>query len=118
MRPRSPRSILLCLALASLLTLTACGQQTQPNDYGEQYEKNFLFGCNEQTAVPEENPEETTPGPESPADFCQCVYDGLEKKVPFEQAKAFEEQQAEADAGEIEVPKAIQSVIDSCDKES
>lgn len=117
MRSRSPRSILLGLALASLLALTACGQQTQPTDYGEQYEKNFMFGCHEQADVPEEDPDQTTPGPQSGTDFCQCVYDGLEEQVPFEQAKAFEEQQAEDDAGDIEVPKPIQSVIDSCTDE-
>ena len=118
MRPRSPRSILLGVALASMLALSACGQRTQPTGYGEDYQKNFMLGCNEQTAVPEENPEVTTPGPEAPKNFCECVYDGLVEKVPFDDAKKFEEQQAKEDAGDIAVPKPIQKVIDSCNKES
>jgi hypothetical protein len=96
--------------------LSACGQATQPSEYGADYEKNFMFGCNEQQEVPEEDAADTTPGPQASEDFCQCVYDGLQDKVPFEEVKQFEEQQAEEDAGEIEVPKAIQAVIDSCEE--
>jgi hypothetical protein len=114
-RSRPLRSILLCLAVAALPVLSACGQRTQPNEYNADYEKNFMFGCNEQKNVPEDDPEDTTAGPQAPEDYCKCVYDGLKKKVNFEDAKAFEEQQAEEDAGQIEVPKNIQSVFDSCE---
>ena len=117
MRPRSFRSILFAVAAASLL-LTACGQHTQPTEYGDAYEANFMTGCHSQKVVPEENPKVTTLGPQSSKDFCKCVYDGLVKKVPFEDAKKFEEQQATEDAGNISVPKPIKSVIDGCDKQS
>ncbi len=40
---------------------------------------------------------------------CQCVYTGLVEKVPFDEAKQFEEQQSEAESGEdIEIPDNIQ----------
>ncbi len=117
MRFRSPRSIILGVVVVSLMTLAACGQQRQPTEYNADYEKNFMFGCNEQKSVPEEDPNDTTVGPQSPKSYCECVYDGFVKKVNFDDAKAFEEQQAEENAGEIEVPKNIQAVIDSCTKE-
>ena len=116
MRFRSPRSIILGVAVASLMTLAACGQHTQPSEYGEAYEENFMFGCQEQASVPGENPDDTTVGPQSPKSYCECVYDGLVKKVNFDEAKEFEEQQAEEDAGQIEVPKNIQAVFDSCEE--
>ncbi|UDY37240.1 hypothetical protein [Dermatobacter hominis] len=114
MRPRSLRSILLGLALAALLALTACGQQRQAEPYSEDYQENFMFGCREQREVPEDDPDDPQAGPQSPEDYCKCVYDAMEKKIPAEQAKEFEEQQADEDAGEIEVPKALQSIFDDC----
>ena len=116
-RPRSFRLILLAVA-ASSLVLTACGQHTQPTEYGEAYEANFMTGCHSQKVVPGENPKDTTVGPQSSKDFCKCVYDGLVKKVPFEEAKKFEEQQATESAGNITVPKSIKSIIDGCAKQS
>lgn len=117
MRPRSFRSILLAVAAASLL-MSACGQVTQPSDYGDAYEANFMTGCNTQKVVPGEDPKVTTLGPQAPKDFCKCVYDGLVKKVSFPDAKKFEEQQATESAGNITVPKPIKTIIDGCKKQS
>ncbi len=118
MRSRPLRSILLGLALAALLALSACGGQRQAEVYSEDYEKNFMFGCHEQREVPEDDPDDPAAGPQSPEDYCKCVYDAMVKKIPKEEAQKFEEQQAEEDAGEIQVPKALQSIFDACDKEA
>jgi hypothetical protein len=116
-RSRPLRSILFGLALAALLALSACGGQRQAEVYSEDYEKNFMFGCQEQREVPESDPDDPAAGPQSPEDYCKCVYSAMEKKIPEEQAKEFEEQQAEEDAGDIEVPKALQTIFDDCAQE-
>lgn len=64
---------------------------------------------------------EVPPGGEELASksYCECVYRGLEDKVPFDEAREFEEQQSEADSGEdIDVPKNIQAVFDGCEAKS
>lgn len=107
-RPLHP--ILLGAVVASLIVFaSACGQQLQPTSYDATYEKNFAFGCSEQS--------KDEGGPQASQDYCRCVYKGLVEKVPFDDAKAFEEQQAKEDAGDIAVPKPIQKVIDSCTKD-
>lgn len=113
MKPsRSPRT-LLALILASLAVVSACGQQAQPKDYGEDYEKNFMLGC---TGRDEDG--DIPPGGSELASrsYCECVYEGLEEKIPFDEAKEFEDKQSEAESGdEIDVPKNIQSVFDGCE---
>lgn len=113
--PRHPARILLsaCGLVAVLLASAGCSAQTQPRSYGPDYEANFMFGC---TGV-EPNSDGEYENPKlAPADYCECVYDGLVKKVPFADAKEFEEQQAEESAGKIKVPKGIQAVYDACAK--
>jgi hypothetical protein len=116
-RPRRPlRRSLLVGALAVLLGASACGQQRQPTEYGKEYKENFMLGC---TGVDADG--EVPPGGEKLAStsYCECVYEGLEDKVPFDEAREFEEQQSEADSGEdIEVPKNIQAVFDGCEAKS
>lgn len=108
MRSRSPRSFLLGPLVASLVLVAAgCGQQLQPTSYDETYQKNFMFGCHEQS---------NNDGPQASEDFCRCVYKNVKASVPFDDAKKFEEQQAKADAGKITVPKNIQAQIDKCTK--
>lgn len=109
---RSLRSMLPALVLVVLVAASCTGQR-QVEVYSDQYEKNFMFGCHTQQSIPEDS----AGGPQSSDDYCKCVYKGLEEKVPESQVKEFEEQQAEQDPGEIKVPKPIQSVFDSCDKE-
>lgn len=110
---RSTRSLLPALVLVVIVAASCTGQRTV-DVYSDQYEKNFIFGCHTQQSIPEDS----AGGPQSSEDYCKCVYKGLVDRVPKEQVKEFEEKQAEQDAGEIEVPKPIQSVFDSCDKES
>jgi hypothetical protein len=103
------------LALLFVVPL-ACGVNPQPTDYGQDYEDNFMLGCTGRFQDGDNAGEESSDAKVSaPEDECQCVYDGLVEKVPFSEAKEFEDQQAEADSGdEIEVPDNIQSIIDEC----
>ena len=109
MRPPSFRLLVPVVAVFTLV-LAGCGQQTQPTSYGADYKSNFIFGCNQQVKSPD------GVGPRAPKDYCNCVYKGLVDKVPFDDAKKFEEQQADEKAGQISVPKNIQAVFDSCKK--
>jgi|688.fasta_scaffold798972_2 hypothetical protein len=107
---RHIRAALVALALGALV-LSACGGQTQPREYGEQYEANFMIGC---TGV-EPNADGVFENPDlGSVPYCECVYDGLVEKVPFEQVEQFEEQQAQEEAGQITVPAPIQAVYDGC----
>ena len=55
----------------------------------------------------------------APEDDCVCIYDNLEEKVPFDEAKDFEEQQVEAESGQdIEIPDNIAAIIDDCTSSS
>ncbi|MFZ4516907.1 MAG: hypothetical protein ACOYOP_00850 [Microthrixaceae bacterium] len=112
--PRRSRPAAVVLAAVSVVMLLAgCSQNQQPREYGEQYEKNLMIGC---TGVePNDQGKYRNPTLGSAA-YCQCVYKGLVEKVPFDDAKKFEEQQAEEKAGEITVPKNIASVYDACKK--
>jgi hypothetical protein len=113
-RPRRVlRSAFVVAALTVALVASSCGQQRQPTEYGEDYRENFMLGC---TGVEEDG--EVPPGGEKLASksYCECVYDGLKDKVPFDEVREFEEQQAEAESGDdIEVPKNIQTVFDGCE---
>ena len=112
-RRRAPGARALFVAVAALVLPLACGVNPQPTDYGEDYEKNFMLGC---TGVDPETGEVPNGGEKlAPEDDCACIYDGLVEKVPFEEAKDFENEQAEADSGEdIEVPDNIASIIEDC----
>lgn len=107
------RPLLLGTVVASVvLFAAACGQQLQPTSFDQTYKDNFMFGCHEQSTIPDD----AAGGPRASTSFCQCVYKGLVEKVSFDDAKAFEEQQAKDQAGDIKVPKNIQAVIDGCKK--
>jgi hypothetical protein len=48
-------------------------------------------------------------------DFCTCVFRGMKETVPFPDAKAFDEAQADAEDGEaIELPENINRVRTRC----
>jgi hypothetical protein len=92
--------------------LAGCGVNPQPTEYGKDYRENFMLGC---TGVDTEG--NVPDGGEELASesVCECIYQGLVEKVPFDEAKEFEEQQSEAESGsDIEVPDNIQTVIDDC----
>jgi hypothetical protein len=94
--------------------VTGCAGQTQPREYNAAYEANLMFGC---TGVQPNADGEYEDPTLAPVSYCECLYDGLKEKVPFKDAEEFEKQQAEDEAGEIEVPKDIQAVYDDCAKE-
>lgn len=113
-RPRTARPLFAAVVALVALAGVACGGvEQQPTEYGQDYEDNFMFGC---TGV-EPNSDGQYEDPSlAPVSYCECVYEGLVEKVPFDDAKEFEEQQAEEEAGQIEVPDNIQAVYDDCEK--
>ena len=135
---RRPVQIVAAVVVLMLggFALSGCtGGQTTIRNYGDpanttggkDYYDNFMFGC---TNI-EPNPSGATPVKSTPAyvppkagfegfDYCKCVYDGMEKKVPFSDAKAVEDEQANAKKNadgtyDITIPKNIQTVMTSCD---
>jgi hypothetical protein len=110
MSPR-PRRVLrvLPIAVAAVVLGAACSPVGgQPTEYGSDYRKNFMIGCT--GADPGETPTLAS------RSFCECFYEGLSERVPFDEAKEFEEAQAKADSGEdIEVPRNIQAIVEDCE---
>lgn len=104
------------LAAVALVLPLACGVNPQPTDYGDDYEDNFMLGC---TGIFQKGDKEGERSSDAVVfaseDECQCIYDGLVEKVPFSEAKEFEDQQAEAESGDdIVVPDNIQKIFDEC----
>jgi hypothetical protein len=113
---RSLRLRLAALGAALLVVPMACGVNPQPTDYGDDYENNFMLGCTGRFQDGDNEGDRSSDAKVfAPEDVCQCIYDGLVEKVPFTEAKEFEEAQAEQEAGDIEVPENIQKIIDECD---
>ena len=134
---RRPVQIVAAVAVLLLggLVLSACtGGEAAVRNYGDpadqggkDYYDNFMFGC---TNV-EPNPAGATPVKATSAyvptkdgfegfDYCKCIYDGLEAKVPFDDVKAFEDAQAKATKNadgtyDITIPKNIQTVMNGCE---
>lgn len=114
-RAASPRTRFAKIAIVALIALTAaaCGANQQPTGYGEDYRNNFMLGCTGVDPDTGESPEGYEPLASEKQ--CVCVYDGLVEKVPFEEAKDFEESQAEAETGaDIEIPDNIAAIFDDC----
>jgi len=105
-RPSSRRRASLLGSLLSVLALVAlagCSGQKQPTSYDKEFKENFMLGC---TGVDE---------PLASKSQCECIYKGLESKVDFDDAKAFEEQQEQAESGDdIKVPDNIAKVAEDC----
>ncbi len=121
-RPRTPTRRTLALLALGLTFPLACGVNPQPTEYDETYEENFMLGCTTREDsdgnIPGQNEDgEPAEGAKALAteNECVCIYDGLVDKVPFDEAKDFENEQAEAESGdEIEVPDNIAKIIDGC----
>ncbi len=133
---RRPVQIVATMAVLLLggSALSACtGGEPRLGDYGKpsdqdakDYYDNFMFGCTNVEPDPAgATPTKATAAYEPPQqgyegfDYCKCVYDGLEKKVPFADVTAFEDEQAKATkqadgSYDITVPKNIQAVMNSC----
>ena len=133
-RPVQIVAATLVLVLGGLALSACTGGQTTVRNYGDpanttggkDYYDNFMFGCtNVEPSPPGATPVKSTSAYVPPKsgfegfDYCKCVYDGMDKKVPFPDAKAFEDEQANAKKNadgtyNITVPKNIQTVMDSC----
>jgi len=108
-----PGRLAAVVLVAAMAVLSSCGGvKTDPRDYGDAYKENFMLGCTGKEAngtVPNDGQVLASKS------YCECVYNGLTKTVPFDEAKQFEEAQAKAETGaDIKVPKNIQSVFDKC----
>jgi len=111
------------LAVVAAIALAGCsGVQPQPRNYGEVttdgsgYFGNFMFGC---TGVEPDSEGRYVDVELQSEDYCRCVFAGLKEKVPFDEVRQFEEDQAEAEDGnDIEVPRNIRNVMDDCAGES
>lgn len=124
--PRSQVVLFVGVLMLSGLMLPACtGGQTVVRDYGnpaettkKDYYDDFMFGCTGVEAKPGTN---TYSNPKlASQNYCDCVYKGMKAKVPFSDAKAFEEEQAAATENkdgtyDITIPKNIKTVMASCD---
>src|SRR5690606_27838015 len=113
--PRSLRAVLLIVVCAvPLLGCTGAtpepGEYGTVNDKGEGYYGNFMFGCTGVLPTDGEYVDVTLENP----DFCTCVFRGLKETVNFDEMKEFEEAQADAEPGELEIPKNIDSVRKKC----
>lgn len=114
-RASSPRKGMATFGLAAMLTIivSSCGVNPQPTGYGDAYRDNFILGCTGVDPETGESPE----GYEQLASEkqCTCVYEGLVEKVPFDEAKDFEDAQAKAESGsDIKVPDNIAEIFDGC----
>lgn len=111
-------SATVVVAIAASVVLLGCtGQARQPDSYGEPnptgegFYGNFMFGC---TGVEPVDGDYEDPTLESQV-FCRCVYDGMKETVPFPEAKAFDEAQAEVEPGEeLDIPRGIETVRERC----
>jgi hypothetical protein len=106
-------------ALAATLSLVVLGGctsvQRAPTTYAG-VEDNFLEGC-EQVAKSDDG-KASDPGQEdttaiaSPATYCQCVFDAIEKKVPYSE---FKKTKSRMDDEGGALPKSIREAYASCD---
>ena len=104
--------------VVALAAVAGCaGIEPAPDEYGDVntendgYYGNFMFGCTGVEA--NEDGEYVDIKLENP-DFCTCVFEGLKETVPFSEMQAFEEAQAEAEDGELEIPDNIDGVRQDC----
>ena len=123
MRP-APRHVRLLIAgLVASVALVGCtGQQADPSEYGDVntendgYYGNFMFGC---TGVEANDDGEYVDVKLENPDFCTCVFEQMKQTVPFADAKAFDEAQADAEEGtEITIPSNIDSAREACADEA
>lgn len=112
---RPPSRARRCLPMVVVVGLVVVGGCVpgDASEFGAEVERDFLAACTSgQTSG-----ESSVGGSE---EFCQCVYDGIvngtndHAKVTFESFKAFDEAQAEAEEGEIEVPQNIANIQQDC----
>jgi len=122
--PRSARALIIAVVASMAMLGCTGGQPPDPSSYGDintindGYYGNLMFGCTGVQAD-EAGDYDTSSLPEADRlespDFCTCVFRGMKETVPFADAQAFDEQQADAAEGEnIELPANINTVRTSC----
>jgi hypothetical protein len=117
MRPARSTFRTVILATACVLAVSSCGGTVaDPKEYGDVntenkgYYGNLMYGCTGVQAIDGEYSDVTL----GSVEYCNCLFDGLKEKVPFPDAKAFDQYQATAKAGEITIPKNIKAVQEDC----
>jgi len=122
MRPASRTIRRMSLLVVCAVALVGCGGQVRdPTEYGEVntdgkgYYGNLMYGC---TGNEPDEDGVYEAGDLGTPDYCRCLFNGLKQKVPFADAKKFDEDQAKADPGELTVPKNIASVRTACSEDS
>jgi hypothetical protein len=114
----------MSLLVVCAVALVGCGGQVRdPTEYGEVnsdgegYYGNLMYGC---TGVEPNEDGDYVDWDEdlgNPA-FCECLFRGLKEKVPFDDAKKFDEDQAKAEPGELTVPNGIAAVRENCGEDA
>ena len=104
------------VATLSLVLLGGCTTaQKAPGSYAGA-EDNFLEGCQEiaksDNGKADDEGQKDTTKIASPTTYCQCVFNAIEKKIPWSEFK--ETQSTMQDEGGP-LPKKIQDAYDSCD---
>ena len=121
---RRPVQIVAAVVVLMLggLALSACtGGEPRLGDYGKPSDQDTNVEADPQGATPVKSTSAYVPPQDGfeGFDYCKCIYDGLDAKVPFDDVKAFEEAQAKATKNadgtyDITIPKNIQTVMNSC----
>ncbi|MGN6694293.1 MAG: hypothetical protein ACTHN0_08950 [Aquihabitans sp.] len=111
--PIRRRAVRVVAAVAlSLVVLSGCTHaQRAPSSYAG-LEDDFVQGCVTVAKGDNEKSEENTTKIASPQDYCQCVFDAIEKKIPYSEFK--KTQSTMQDEGG-KIPSKFQKAYDSCD---
>ncbi|HWJ62663.1 MAG TPA: hypothetical protein VNS19_11895 [Acidimicrobiales bacterium] len=99
-------------AALSLVVLSGCTTaQKAPGSYSG-VEDDFIQGCVEVAKGDNQKSEENTTKIVSPQDYCQCVFDAIQEKIPYDQFK--KTQSTMQDEGG-KIPSKYIEAYDSCD---
>ncbi len=99
-------------AVLALVVLSGCTTaQRAPGSYSG-VEDNFLQGCEQVAKDDNAKSESNTTEIASPATYCQCVFNAIEKKIPYDEFK--KTQSTMQDEGG-KIPSNFIEAYDSCD---
>ena len=83
-------------AVVALCALAGCGDE----GYSDTTENNFLDGCTSNSQVTKS--------------YCQCLYDTIKKKIPFEDFKKLDESIGTSKKAPPEARTAFNAAVKSC----